>query len=281
MPDLERVQQNTPLTLSQQWYESGAVVDPGTVTLGITRADGTSLVAAGTATSGSGTNPRTFNLTTTHTALLDSLKVTWTSTLKGTLVSYVEVVGGFLFNLNDLSAEVTDSTSSYTAAQMADSRTYAETQLERACGRAFVPRYTTETFNGDCSSSLVLRWPNIRAVRSVMVDGVAYTVGQLAGLAFNPSGILTNTLGTWSLGASNITVSYEHGDSFLDPGASEAALVLAKHKLVRGPIDERATQRTSEFGPVNLATPGMFGSRFGIPVVDAFVQANNMNVGVA
>jgi hypothetical protein len=60
------------------------------------------------------------------------------------------------------------------------------------------------------------------------------------------------------------------------PGAVEAALVLAKHKLVKGPIDERATQRPSEFGPVNLATPGMFGARFGIPVVDAFVSATRI-----
>jgi hypothetical protein len=104
MPDLERIQQRTPGTLSQQWYEDGTVVDPGTVTIGITRADGTSLVAAGTATAGSGTAARTFNLTTTHTALLDSLTVTWTSTLKGTLVSYLEVVGGFLFNLADARA---------------------------------------------------------------------------------------------------------------------------------------------------------------------------------
>jgi hypothetical protein len=104
MPDLERIGQLTPGTLSQQWYEDGAVVDPGSVTVGITRADGTVLVAAGAATTGSGTGARTYNLTTTHTALLDRLTVTWTSTLKGTLLSYVEVVGGFWFSLAELRA---------------------------------------------------------------------------------------------------------------------------------------------------------------------------------
>ena len=49
--------------------------------------------------------------------------------------------------------------------------------------------------------------------------------------------------------------------------------MLAEHHIVQGPIDDRATQRASEFGPVNLATPGLFGSRFGIPVVDAFCQS--------
>jgi 20S proteasome alpha/beta subunit len=58
MPDLERIGQLTPGSLSQQWYEDGSAVDPGTVTVGITRADGTVLVAAGTATTGTGTAAR-------------------------------------------------------------------------------------------------------------------------------------------------------------------------------------------------------------------------------
>jgi hypothetical protein len=45
--EFERILQLTPGTLTQQWYEDGAAVDPGTVTVGITRADGTTLVAAG------------------------------------------------------------------------------------------------------------------------------------------------------------------------------------------------------------------------------------------
>src|SRR5215207_2274109 len=158
MPDLERVQQNTPVTLSQQWYEGGVVVDPGTVTIVITRADGTSLVAS-TGTSGSSTSPRTFNLTTTHTALLDRLTVTWTSTLKGTLVSYVEVVGGFLFSLPELSA-IKPTNQTWTTTQMTETRVSVEQALEDACAVAFVPRYSRETVNGN-SGGLPLRWPKI------------------------------------------------------------------------------------------------------------------------
>lgn len=282
MPELERILQNTPGTLSQQWYEDGAAVDPGTVTLGITRADGTTLLAAGTGTSGTGSNPRTYSLNTTQTALLDRFTVTWTSTSKGTLVSYVEVVGGFLFSLSELSAEVTGSTATYTAAEKAAARLYAETQLEQACGVAFVPRYELETLSGSGTSTLVLKWPRVRAVRSVVwtYNGVetALTSGDLSLLMRSSSGFVSGY--SWTAGY-DWRIGYEHGHDFPSPGASEAALVLAKHKLIRGPIDERATQRPSEFGPVNLATPGMFGSLFGIRVVDAFVTANNMNVGVA
>jgi hypothetical protein len=177
-----------------------------------------------------------------------------------------------------MQAELGTSTTSYTPAQIATARTYAETQLEHECGVAFVPRYELEMFGGGGTTTQVLRWPRVTAVRSVTIDDVSVTpvssvVAVREGIAYYSSG--------WTAGYGNVQIGYEHGHTVLNPGASEAALVLAKHKLVKGPIDERATQRASEFGPVNLATPGMFGARFGIPVVDAFCVANSMRVGVA
>jgi hypothetical protein len=273
MPDLERVQQNTPLTLSQQWYEGGAAVDPGTVTIGIVRADGTELVAPATATSGAGTAARAYNLTTAHTALLDRLTVTWTSTLKGTLTSYVEVVGGFLFGLSELSGKLTDSTSSYTAAQLADARTYAETEIEREINLALVPRFDTHRgtaqgwfFHVPRYALRTVRWVNTYA------SGVATAYGASELLALEiGEGLIYG--GGWPTGYRAVEVGYEHGLDSPPPGAKEAALVLAEQHIVQGPVDDRATQRASEFGPINLATPGMFGSRFGIPVVDAFCQS--------
>jgi hypothetical protein len=282
VPDLERILQNTPGSVSKQWYEAGVAVDPGTVNVNVTRADGTVLVTGGSV-SGTGTGARTYALTTaTHTPLLDTLTLTWVSSDKGTLVSYVEVVGGFLFSLAELSAEVANSTTSYTAAEMAEARTYAEVRLERACGVAFVPRYELETVPGSGTTGLLLKWPYVRAIRSASAtyNGTTTTLSasDLLALTWTGAGGLYGY--TWTLGYPWV-IGYEHGESVPDPGASEAALVLAKHKLVKGPIDERATQRQSEFGPINLATPGMFGSQFGIPVVDAFVKDRNMNVGVA
>jgi hypothetical protein len=183
MPDLERIGQLTPGTLSQQWYEDGAVVDPGTVTVGITRADGTVLVAAGTATTGSGTGARTYNLTTTHTALLDRLTVTWTSTLKGTLLSYVEVVGGFWFSLAELRAirGLTDTTD-YPTSDLAAMRTTVEDAIEEYTG-ALVPRYAYQTVSGVSGQPIRLSKPYVgrsgrspstgprcRSVRSLRCD---------------------------------------------------------------------------------------------------------------
>jgi hypothetical protein len=82
MPELERILQNTPGSVSKQWYEDGTAVDPGTVTVDITRADGT-VVASDASVSGTGTAARTLALTTTHTGLLDRLTLTWVSSDKG------------------------------------------------------------------------------------------------------------------------------------------------------------------------------------------------------
>jgi hypothetical protein len=287
VPDFERILQNTPGTLSQQWYEDGVAVDAGTVTVGITRADGTVLVAALTGTSGTGASPRTFSLTTTHTALLDRLKVTWTSSAKGTQVSYVEVVGGFLFTINQARAlSPLSNTTTYPTARIAEARILVEQTIEDACGRAFVPRYTLETLNGTGTSTLMLKWPDVRSVRSVTVTtsgvGTAYTAPELALLAFSPSGAVTSS-GLWPYGASNITVGYEHGTEFTPARVTQAALMLARAWLVTGPVDNRALGVAAPDGGFSfgLATPGRNGSWVGIPEVDAVIDQYNLRVGVA
>lgn len=287
MPELERIQQNTPGTLSQQWYEDGAAVDPGTVTVGITRADGTTLVAAGTATTGSGSGVRTYNLTTTHTALLDRLTVTWTSTLKGSQVTYVEVVGGFLFSISQARqlAPLNNATT-YTTARIVEARTLAEQTIEDACGRAFVPRYTRETLSGSGTTDLMLSQPDLRSVRSVTVTtsgvGTAYTSPELALLAVNPSGLVYGP-SSWTAGTGNITVGYEHGSSYPPARVSQAALILARSWLVSGPVDNRALGQASPDGSFSfgLATPGRNGSYVGIPEVDAVIDQYSLRVGVA
>jgi hypothetical protein len=47
---MEQVLINTPTTLRESWYVDGVIVDPGTVTVTITRADGTVLVSAAATT---------------------------------------------------------------------------------------------------------------------------------------------------------------------------------------------------------------------------------------
>jgi hypothetical protein len=280
MPDLERVLKLTPGTLSQQWYEDGAAVDPGTVTVGITRWDGTVLVAAGAATTGTGTAARTYNLTTTHTATLDRLTVTWTSTLKGTLTSYVEVVGGFLFGVAELQARLTAG--QFTTAQVVEMRTTVEMEIESACGCAFAPRYALETLNGNGGTSIMLR-PLVTSVRTATVTGTAFTVADLAALTISTTGSVYSPR-AWTCGTGNVLIGYEHGFQDTPAGIRQAALILAKTWLTgqRSPIDDRAlTFSSNDGGSYSLAVPGRNGSHFGVPEVDAVIDRYDRRVEVA
>jgi hypothetical protein len=285
MPELERILQNTPGSVTKQWYEDGTAVDPGTVTVDITRADGT-VVASDASVSGTGTAARTLALTTTHTGLLDRLTLTWVSSDKGTLVSYVEVVGGFLFTLNELSA-LARSGLTWTAAQMTAMRLTVEQTIEDACCRAFVPRYRVETLSGTGTGNIMFGRPDVRAIRSVTVTTAGtptvYTAGELALLAFNPSGSVYSTGAVWPSGNSNITVGYEHGADYTPPRVTQAALTLARSWLVKGPVDERALGVAAPDGGFSfgLATPGRNGSWVGLPEVDAVIDQYSLAVGVA
>jgi hypothetical protein len=279
MSDVERILQNTPGSISQQWYEAGAVVDPGTVTVGITAADGTEVVAAGTGTTGAGTNPRIYNLTTTHTALLDSLTVTWTSSAKGTLVSYLEVVGGFVFSLAELTA-VKPQYATWTTAQMSDMRTTVETAFEEEYGTALVPRYKRQTITTSVAPDLLQLNPVVRAIRDATVDGTALTAPQLAELTWSPGGSVYGY--PWTGAYSNIVVGYEYGLPHPPPRIKQGLLRLAKQWLTNGPIDDRAAvYNIAEGGTYSMVVPGRNGSTFGMPELDAIINQSPYRIGVA
>lgn len=280
---MDRVKRATSETLSKTWTDrnTGAIVDPGTVTVGITRADGTVVVAPGTATSGGGAAARTFVLTTAHTALLDDLTVTWTTTNQGTDPDLVQIVGDVLFTVADARRiKPLDNTTTYTTADIVAMRTMVEQALEEACGVAFVPRYTREKHVGNSGLTVHLRWPYVQAIRSVESDGTAWSPGELSAAHVSTYGTL------WSatrLTADSLVVGYEHGHGYPPPEVSRAGLILLKAWLVGRdrPIDERAiTFNAAEGGTYSLAVPGRNGSQFGHPDVDVVVQRYSMSVGV-
>jgi hypothetical protein len=287
---MERIAQGRSATLTHTFYVDGVASNPSpdAATVQISRSDGTELVAETTATE-AGTGIVTYTLTPAQTALLDTLTVTWQATFGGweqTYVDTVEVAGGFLFSLPDLIA-LKPSNLSWTTAKMTATRTLVEQTIEDACARAFVPRYTLETLSGNGMSNLMLKWPDVRSVRTVTVTtagvGTAYTVGELALVAANPTGLVSNTGRVWDLGSGNITIGYEHGPDFTPARVTQAALTLARAWLVKGPVDDRALGVAAPDGGFSfgLATPGRNGSWVGLPEVDAVIDQYNMRVGVA
>lgn len=275
---MDRILRNTPGTVSRTFYEDGVVVDPGTVTLTITAADGTVVVNNATAT-GSGAAARTYNVTAVQTANLDSWTIAWTSSTKGTLTSDVEVVGGFLFSLAELSA-VKPTNQTWTTTQMADKRTIVEQAIEDEYGTALVPRYRLETVTSDGTGLIRLTGP-IRTVRSVTINGTALGVNDLANLTVQGSYLSGlwwfGGFGTWwSTGIGGIVIGYEYGLDQPPGRMRQDAIRLARQWLVNGPIDDRALGAASPDGQFSfgLATPGRGGSVVGMPDLDAAIMSS-------
>lgn len=188
------------------------------------------------------------------------------------------VVGQPYFTIAEFRARYpTLSTTEYTDAIIAQYRTTAERAIEDACGRAFVPRVATDTLHGNGGTLLQLTYPFVRTVLSATVDGTAVAAGDIL-----VAGTSTVYYPRWASGYSNIVITYEHGADSPSGEAQLAAMMLAKDWMVRGPVSDRATQElvSQDGGTVNLATPGMFGTHFGIPAVDAFVASNRIPLGI-
>lgn len=156
-------------------------------------------------------------------------------------------------------------------------RDLVESALEHACGVAFVPRQATDTINGGGGSEIVLTWPRVTAIEAVTIDGVA---GVGADFLPSPSGVLYTANG-FTRGWQNYSVTYVHGWPSVPPRVKQAALLLAKTWLVKGPIDDRATGFSTENGTFSMSTPGMRGAITGLPEVDATIQQYSLVTCVA
>lgn len=275
---MDRILRGSTSTISVTLYVDGAAADPSpdSATIGVTSSDGTELVSAGTNATNAGTGKFTFTLTPDHTENLDLLIAEWTVTVSGSaqvITTYVEVVGAFYFTVAEAREMYPlSNTTDYSTEQIVKARNAAEEALERACGRAFVPRYRAQTFSGAGETGALLDRIPVRAVRSVSVDGTVYAGTDLTNVLVTGYGSLYNPLG-FTRGNSNVVVGYEYGDLYPPEEGRRAALLLAKDRLVQSSHDPRAASITTEAGTVRFAT-----GTFGIPEVDAFVEQYRLPV---
>jgi hypothetical protein len=273
-------------TLSYQFTDDDgdATAPAGVVTIGVVDADGTVVVAPATATAGTGSDPRTYNLAA-QTAL-GLLTATWSDAGdSSTHRQLVEVVGAFYFSVAAARAADTSlaSTTKYPAATIIRARREVEAQCEQITGVAWVPRYRRARVDGTGVCELVLPDMALRSVRSVRVysDGDTYTEFTADELAAIPvgdgeaplAGIATRTDGgVWTAGRQNIVVEYEHGYDRPPFDLAEAAIIHLRHQLnsTKTGLTDRATAfQPVDGGNVLLATAGRFGFETGIPHVDA------------
>jgi hypothetical protein len=280
----QRILQGAPGTLTVTLADQdGSPVDAvGMLTVGVTQADGTVVLAAGTGTTHGSTGVYTAALTAAQTASLNLLAATWTDAGNGRIVtSKHEIVGGFFFSLAEARASndgLIADTAKYPSADILTARQEVEEEAEEICDLAFVPRYCRETLDGIATPEITLKHGMVRAVRSVRIYPVtggtaftAFTAAQLAALRIDEDGTLHRTdFGFFDEGRGNIVIEYEHGYSTPPADVRRAALTRLRSRLNldKGGINDRATTYTAENGQsYKLSTADAY--RTGYPEVDA------------
>lgn len=275
--DIERILRNTPSTLSVTFYGDSAPTDADSaVTVTITKPDGAALTTNAATTHGT-TGKYSYVLAPQST--LRRLKLDWSGTFGGqaaTLTTYCEIVGGYYFTLyeaRNFDPLIRDNVIKYPDSQLEDARLFVESEFERICQRAFVPRgaYEQTAMQTD-SYSLLVENPEILRIVSLKVGGVDWSSYTYRTDGSRSLWIVDGQFFPYSaFGAINIQIEYEYGQPVVPPDIKRAALKRMRSVVIgqTGRIDERATFMTlPEMGSFTLATPGIRGSFTGLPEVD-------------
>jgi hypothetical protein len=284
-----RILAGSPATLSYQFQDADGVdaAPAGAVTVGVKKADQSVLVAAGTATGGSGTAPRTLALAAVNT--LELLTATFTDAGDGsTHEQDIEVVGGYYFTVAQARAAEPSlaDTASYEQAAVVAARREVEDEAERICARAFVPRFCRDVLDGSGRSALKTTNPDLRQLRSLriggtLVDGVALDGLALADIGVDRAGWLIHP-DSWPAGVGNIVPEYDYGWDRPPAELVKAAILRLRSRLnmPRSGVPDRAERIVLQEGATfTLAMPGEFQT--GIPDVDAvYWRYSNRQRGV-
>lgn len=244
---VQRIARGAAATLTLTVIDTdGDPAEPsGTVTVTVEKADGTDVLAAGTATTVGATGIRTVALTAAQTGTLERLTATWTNGTT-TWTTYHEIVGGFLFSVAEARAFDpavlgVGASNPFTNADIVTGRGVVERRCEFICGRAFVPRYARLTLDGTGTSELVLGVTEPRSIRSARVLAsagsatyTAFTADELAAIALSDDGTIRRTDGgVWVEDRANIVVEVEHGLDAPPEDLADAALLHLRHQLTR------------------------------------------------
>lgn len=261
----QRIVASTTATI--QWQavdQDGEPSDPGVVTVTVDRSDGTNVVPAGAATTGTGTDVRQRALTLADTSTLDLLTATWRNAGGDVLgVTTHEIVGGVYASLAEIrSGEPTLSDTVRTSdALLKQCRAEVEAMFEQVCRQAFVPRFSVLAIPNDrrlaVANLRVVRW-----VHSIASDGSATVVD--ATLA---------RVGPWGTYGDHVVVGVEHGLDRPPEDIKRAAIAAIRRRANRSAVDQRAMSFTTPTGEVQrFPTPGLGPWVTGLPDVDEVLQ---------
>lgn len=291
MPVLQRhgsrILRDTTADIELQVYVGGVATAPdGSPVPKVTVVDaaGTVIVSDQTATI-VGTKVK-YPLTPAHTADVNSLTATWTLSVAGVVgqvfLTYAQVVGSLLFNLNEARAfdgAALSSAATYPDALLIAGRDRIAESFEDVMDVPVGLAYGREVIDGPGGSDLWLAGNMVQSVRAVEyrtaggTTWTAYTAPELADVFADRNGRLTReSLGSFVYGRRNIRVSYEHGYQPVPEEIRRAALWLLRDQLTGNDLPRNAISQLSELGTFTLAVPGARGSFYGLPQVDEVVK---------
>lgn len=225
-----------------------------------------------------------FSVLAAHTAILDTYEDTWTFTVSGdakTRRTNHEVVGGFLFGLDDLRGldSKLDDEVKYPEAKLVKARERAEELFERETGISFRPRGERVKLDGGGKELLILKkndgspiW-NPRLLVSGSIDDAALTATEIADVVLYDWGALLRKDGAiWARGNRNVSLYLEVGLDSPPASVTQEAAKLALSYLIPTAIPDRAISVSSGGDTFRLMTADR-GAITGLPSVDACIKA--------
>lgn len=277
-----------PCTARLAWADA-ELTAPATgavVTVTVTDITGHPVLTAATASHD--TDGATVTIPTDGTTQPDILTCAWAIDGTGVAITTIDVCLHRLFSL--AFAKRLKGLDVRSDSDLERVRLEAEDELEEACGAAFTTRAAVFTFlrppydptlPGHRRFGLIdLPDAYVTRIRAVTVAGVPVTGDDFTALQIDAGGIvdITNCAPIQAAApGAVVTICYEHGNP--NRAAARPCAILARHRLLKGPIDDRAISLPVEGGgSISLLTPGIKGIVFGLPEVDVFVQVNGERV---
>lgn len=237
-----------------------------TITVEVTRGDGTELLAAGTATSQSG-SAHAVALTRAQTATPDRLTCTWSTGGTEIATTIVDVVGAHWFSLADLRNRrgVTKRSDD----ELRAARDAWADLADRVTGVAWVPRWGRETFRHEGGYRIVPEWAKVRSVVACTADGATIDVSGWE-LTANGGVIITDT----ALGCVDVVLTYLHGHDRPPQPLVDAGLEFCEWHLTgdRNGISPRALGFTAADGGTYRYASASVDNPTGLPDVDAMLR---------
>lgn len=254
----QRIVAGTAATLSWQAVDQdGEPSDPGTTTVEVTRSDGSSVIAAGTAATAVGAL-RTIAIDPQD---VDELTAVWTGTT-AVETTFIAVVGGVYFTSAELRDEQPSvvSTVEYPLARVLKMRQVIEVVFEQSTGVYFVPRFQQiAPSNGFC------RQRGVREVRWVRLTNGTFVTTNLDSYVERTAG------GVIVLSTAVDLVGLVAGFARTPEDIWRVAMLAVRHLLTSNSLnmDYRVMAVSNPDGSMSqYATPGLSLWVTGIPEVD-------------